>query len=167
MDTDLTKAVDAHGERLFRLAFRILGDAHAAEDAVQEAFARACARGAQIHNRDRIDAWLSKVVVNESLRVLRHGKMRRRVLPGCAQAAQDPDPLHDQSELRDLVIAALVELPETTRVVVVLRVMEQMSGNEVAALLGSSAASVSRHLYRGMEQLREGLAVTSAIEREA
>jgi DNA-directed RNA polymerase specialized sigma24 family protein len=52
------------------------------------------------------------------------------------------------------VEAALRELPDLTRAVVVLRIMQGMSGNEVKGLLGCSAAEVSRRLYSGMEQLR-------------
>ena len=53
---------------------------------------------------------------------------------------------------------AMDRLPETARMVVALRVMHGLSGNEVKDLLGCSAGEVSRQLHRGMEQLRGLLA---------
>jgi RNA polymerase sigma factor (sigma-70 family) len=183
-------------ERAFflRLAWGILRDAHAAEDACQQAFVQACAASqtwsdpatpspgcraeAACEARPappdpaRLRPWLAQVVVNESLQVLRRRKLERRlrgpspaldqsgVVADESRAAPDADPF-----LRETVLAALEQLPEPNRLVVLLRIMEGWSGNEVKDLLGCSAAEVSRRLYRGMEQLRGLLADVGGVGR--
>ena len=60
-----------------------------------------------------------------------------------------------QVELRESVLAGLAQVDERVRTVVVMRMMEGLSGNEVAEILGCSAAEVSRRLHEGMDRLRE------------
>jgi len=160
--TDLCVAERAF---LFRLAWGILRDAHAAEDACQQAFVQACAARVTPPDPARLRPWLAKVVVNESLQALRRRKLERR-LRGPSPALDQSGVVADESRaapdanpfLRETVLAALEQLPEPSRLVVLLRVMHGWSGNEVKALLGCSAAEVSRRLYAGMEQLRGLLA---------
>ena len=158
----LAQSCAAHGAFLFRLAYGILRDTHAAEDACQEAFARVCGTAPPPADPDRLRPWLAKVVVNESLARLRRAKIERRlreqsVRVATTDAAHPPDPF-----LRQTVLAALEQLPEPSRLVVLLRIMHGWSGNEVRELLGCSAAEVSRRLYAGMEQLRGLLAQGAA-----
>jgi RNA polymerase sigma factor (sigma-70 family) len=110
----------------------------------------------------KLRAWLARVVVNEALYVARRQKVERRTLAWQAaasttgaMAAAGPG---DELAVREAVIRALDRLPETPRTVVALRLIEGMSGNEVKALLGCSAAEVSRQLHAGMKRLREMLA---------
>jgi len=63
-------------------------------------------------------------------------------------------------------VAALATLPEALREVLVLRMMQGISGNEVAELLGISAAEVSRRLHAGMQRLREFLGESNMGGRE-
>ncbi len=150
---------------LFRLAWGILRDTHAAEDACQQAFVRASQPQGQAPDPARLRPWLAKVVVNESLQTLRRRKLEQRlrgpspalshsgVAADESRAARDANPF-----LRETVLAALEQLPEPSRLVVLLRIMHGWSGNAVKELLGCSAAEVSRRLYAGMEQLRSLLA---------
>jgi len=64
----------------------------------------------------------------------------------------------ERAALKEAVRNALLTLPEQTRLVVVLRVMQGMSGNEVASSLSCSPSEVSRRLYEGLEKLRASLA---------
>ncbi len=61
-------------------------------------------------------------------------------------------------DFSDCFANALAELPELTQTVVVLRLVEQLSGKEVKAILGCSGSEVSRRLHAGMDHLRERLA---------
>ena len=142
----------------FGIAWRILRDHGLAEDACQRAFLKAHQALEQpAQAPDKLKAWLTRTVINESLQELRRVKLRRRApfelaTIALAQATENVDPM-----LRESIEAGLAELPDTTRAIVVLRIMQGLSGNEVKDLLGCSAAEVSRRLYLGMEQLRTTL----------
>ena len=142
---------------LYRLAFGILRDATAAEDACQQALLKAWERREELRDAARLRSWLARVVVTESLQARRRSKIERRVLVlQGGQTASDADV--SSSELRESVLAAMQQLPEQARLVVALRLMQGASGNEVKELLGCSAGEVSKQLHRGMKMLRELLA---------
>lgn len=147
----------AHHRLLFRLAYGILRDAHAAEDACQQALVKACEWGSEARPA-QLRAWLAKVVVNESLQIVRRRSIEARVrrqLADCDRVASEP--AHERG-LRTAILSALGKLPEPNGLIVLLRVMDGQRGNDVAELLGLSAADVSRRLYLGMEALRGLLA---------
>lgn len=155
-----------HGKLLFGIAFGILRNADVAEECCQQAFLKAWERRGSIGNGGRLRGWLARVVMNESLLVLRRKRRERAVLDdpawrcdGESSAAADP-------WLHGRITSALNNLPELTRIVVVLRVMQGISGNEVKQLLDCSASEVSRRLYSGMEQLRVLLASERSREVE-
>jgi RNA polymerase sigma factor (sigma-70 family) len=164
-ETFLADQVSLHGERLFRLAYGLVRDTGAAEDACQQAFLKAWERRAELRDGAALKAWLTRVVVNEGFQVLRRRKTEKRALEERMtpdrhyQAAQRPI---DDTALRESVLLALEQVPEPTRLVVTLRLMQGYSGNETKRVLGCSASEVSRRLHEGMEQLRPLLADWSA-----
>lgn len=137
----------------FRLAHNVLHDPAAAEDVCQHALLKGWEQRDRLREGPALRSWLTRVVVNESLRILRRRNVERRGLrlAGTAQAAAGAAV---SSDLRESVLLALEQLPERSKAVVMLRLMQQLSGNETAELLGLSAGEVSRQLHAGMEQLR-------------
>ena len=107
-----------------------------------------------LRHRGALGSWLVRVVTNESLRVLRRRKVVARATVRQGLSLTRPMGPDEQVELKDTVMVALGELPERTRLVVVLRLMQGRSGNEVKQMLGCSASQVSRRLHEGMEYLR-------------
>lgn len=151
----LAEQIKANGRLFFRLAFGILRNSSAAEDACQQAFSKAWERRGEIDGPEALRPWLAKVVINESLATVRRGKVEKRIL--ATRAEEDVSMAvapGTESEARESVVTALERLPETPRLVVTLRIMQGMSGKEVKALLGCSDSEVSRQLYLGMERLR-------------
>jgi RNA polymerase sigma-70 factor (ECF subfamily) len=149
----LADQIRQHARLWFRLAFDVLRDPHVAEDVCQAALLRAWEHRDRLREPALLRAWLARTVVNESLTVLRRRQTERRALdkfPRLESAAASDEAL----TTREAAIAALDALPEPIRVVVALRVMEGMSGNEVMNLLGCSASQVSRMLHEGLERLR-------------
>jgi RNA polymerase sigma-70 factor (ECF subfamily) len=161
---------------LFRVAAGILKDRHAAEDVCQQAFLKACQQVTGGSAPDHLKAWLTRVVVNESLCLLRRRKVQERTLAQTAlsRGVQGPaapggthrDPSPPDTTVHEALLAGLDTLPDATRAVLVLRVMHGLSGNEVKEMLGCSAAEVSRRLYHGMEQLRRQLTADAATTLE-
>jgi RNA polymerase sigma-70 factor (ECF subfamily) len=139
------------------IAFNILRDAAAAEDACQQAFLQAMEKGGSLREPEKLRAWLCRTVTNCALQTVR--KQKRLVVDGeyvekhCSLNHHS----HPRFSHRLILIEALGMLEEDTRVVVVMRILEEMSGNYVARTLGISPAEVSRRLHAGMEQLRHQL----------
>lgn len=145
-----------HSRLFFRLAYGILRDASAADDACQQAFLKAWERRDGLQDQPALRGWLAQVVINESLLLVRRRKVEQRAMLARTEASPVQGPERDvhRTDLRQAVVGALDQLPERTRVVVALRVMQGLTGNQVKDLLGCSASEVSRQLHGGMEQLR-------------
>ena len=120
------------------------GDRSAAEDAMPEVFAELAKQAGRI--RGALPAWLSVVARRRGAAQHRQERLSECAAePGDAGAAA-------RGELRVLVEDALDHLPEDQRAVVVLRVLEQRSQEEIAELLGISQSTVSRRLQAGLER---------------
>jgi RNA polymerase sigma-70 factor (ECF subfamily) len=159
--------VRQHARLWFRLAYNVLRDAHAAEDACQAALTRGWSERERLRDPKLLKAWMARTVINESLQVLRRRKTERRAFENVKQIAptSSDGPL-DPLATRDSAVAALESLPETTRAVVALRIMQGLSGNDVKDLLGCSASQVSRMLHDGLEQLRLSMNHQGAQSKE-
>ena len=144
-----------NGRLFFRLAFGVVRDAAAAEDACQQAMMKAWAQRDRIDNPQTLRAWLARTVVNESLQIARRVRIERRVLNHHAISAEGVVAGAEGGfGDREAVLRAMEQLDEEVRAVVTLRIIEGLSGNEVKDLLGCSAAGVSRRLHEGLEQMR-------------
>ena len=161
----LVEQVRRHGRLLFRLAFGVLRDVSAAEDACQQAILTAWEQREEIRDPAALRGWLARVVVNESLRMrrrqsgerraLREWNVRQEAATDNRSRSRDPTDRGERPELHETLHTALAELPEKTQAVVVLRLMQGMPGEEVKGLLGCSSSEVSRRLHQGMAMLRQ------------
>ena len=112
----------------------------------------------QLRSRDALRAWLTQTVIRECLSVCRRRRTEGRALE--RQSRVEPAWEKDDSgrgEHREKVLASVAELDEPVRTVVILRLLEGMSGSEVKEVMQCSAAKVSRQLHEGMEILRRKL----------
>jgi RNA polymerase sigma-70 factor, ECF subfamily len=153
----LEEQVRANARLFFRIAWRMLRDNAAAEDVCQQAMLKAWSERHTIAQPDRLRAWLTRTVVNGALAMLRRRRVEQQAI---AQWATPPNALSpiDAAADHDALAAALADLPETVRMVVILRIRQGLSGNEVRDLLGMSSAAISRALHQGLDQLRGILA---------
>jgi RNA polymerase sigma-70 factor (sigma-E family) len=147
---DFSDAVVAHHRELARFAFRLCGDRSLAEDIVAEAYARVWPRW----RTGRVEVllpYLMRTVANEAY--ARH--RRRRLERGTEPPAP---PVEGSFERRvdehDELWAALDRLPPRQRVVLVLRVVEDLSEDETAAMLGIPRGTVKSRLSRALDTLR-------------
>ena len=143
-------AITDHHRDLARFAYRLCGDRNRAEDAVAEAYARVWPQW----RRGRVDdlrPYLKRTVANEI-----YSQHRRRVLERREERPppRAPDPFEHQVEERDALWTALARLPQRQRVVVVLRIVEDMSEEETASMLGVPPGTVKSRLSRGLAMLR-------------
>lgn len=142
----------AEYDGLVRTAYLICGDPHEARDLAQEALARAYERWRTVSRHDRPGAWCSRVVVNLALSSRRR-RSRAARLPLRAEAVDPEEPIDPQ------LIAALRELGDQQRAVVVLRYLCDLSIAETADLLGKPQGTVRSLAAQATERLRTRLAI--------
>ena len=148
---------------LVRAAYLLLDDRGAAEEAVQEAFARVHRASPRLRGTDDLAGYLYRTVVNECRSQLRRRSVARRTPVAALSALTstvDDGPGHDTRMAdRAVVLAALERLPQRQRECVVLRWYLDLSERDIAEALGVSAGSVKTHLHRGLAALAEHLEV--------
>jgi len=143
----------AHHRDLVRLATMLVDDQGTAEEAVQDAYVALARRGPG--GLDDPQAYLRTAVLNNARSTLRKRRVRRRHLRSVERDRSAP--AADQAVLLDedarAVLAALDQLSERQREVLVLRYWSELSEAEIAATLGISAGSVKTHAHRGTAAL--------------
>lgn len=162
--------VRIHGPRMLSVIRRLLPLDQDSFDALQDAFVCAFKAIDQFQGDSALATWLHRIAVNAALMRLRSMKRQAEraiedLLPrftddghrdpvGCAWAiAQDTSVI--DNETRQLVRKCIDQLPESYRVVLVLRDIEERSTEETAELLALSVANVKTRLHRARQALRE------------
>ncbi|MEU6246961.1 sigma-70 family RNA polymerase sigma factor [Glycomyces sp. NPDC047010] len=155
-----TELFEAARPRLGALAYRMLGSAAEAEDAVQDAFLRFAA--VDRTGLRSADAWLTKALTNLCLDRLSSGRARRERLFGqwLPEPVLDGDPMLGPAETavqRETVSLAMLVLFERLqpqeRAVYVLREAFSHSHREIAGILGITEAASQQHLHRARERI--------------
>ncbi|MFI8080893.1 SigE family RNA polymerase sigma factor [Kitasatospora sp. NPDC086009] len=146
--------VASRGRQLLRTAFLLTGgDAHLAEDLVQEALGRIFVKWRRIARLDNPSGYAQTVLVNTFLSHRRRRSSSERVVDTFPEiAVDDPDPA-----LRLTLLRALGELSAPDRAVLVLRFWEDRSIEETAAALRLSSTAVRSRSSRALARLRDRL----------
>jgi RNA polymerase sigma-70 factor (ECF subfamily) len=155
--------VREHQDSVYGAALRILGDRDAALDAANQTFMKAYRSRASYDPSRPIRHWLLRIAVNEAITIGRaRTRERARHAPeGDAAALPDrsatPEAETLGRESREDIRTAVARLPDLYREVVVLRYFNELSVDEVAAVLGRSSSTVGVQLLRGRQLLRKAL----------
>ena len=154
--------VRTHSVRVYRLAYRLTGNPHDAEDLTQEVFVRVF-RSLSSYTPVKFEGWLHRITTNLFLDGARR-KQRIRFEGLAAEVAQrmpgnEPSPAEafDDTHLDEDIHAALKALPPEYRAAVVLCDIEGFSYEEIAATLGVKIGTVRSRIHRGRAQLRVAL----------
>jgi RNA polymerase sigma-70 factor (ECF subfamily) len=145
-------------DRAYRLAWAILGDEEDARDATQDALTVAWQQRRSLREPDRLEAWLSRILINkcrDRLRRRRRGRDRVRsielvALPSVADGSQ-------ATADRDELGRALESLNPDQRIVVILRFWADLSVDAIADRLGVSPGTVKSRLHNSLNALRSSL----------
>ena len=169
-DDDAFEAcVRTYCTRLLLVARRILRNEEDANDAVQDAFLSAFKGITRFKGQSRLGTWLHRIVVNAALGRLRSLQRHPErsiedLLPHFGDGEHQIDPpapwketpettVQDQ-ETHELVQRCISQLPETYRIVLLLRDIEGLATEETAQLLDTSTAVVKTRLHRARQALR-------------
>ena len=185
----LSDLAGAPARKGYAIAYDLLGNRAEAEEAVQDALARACENLSELRDPVAAPAWFLRIVTTACLRVLRRRRLRRAVFGRWFERASDDDDVkpiegdglpHDAlsprmhgaapaaadealGALEDVtaLLARLGDLPAKQRAALVLRYGHDLPVPEIAEMLGVEQATAKTHLVRGLARLRELLEVAS------
>jgi len=152
-----------HGARVYRLAYRLTGDRHDAEDLTQDVFVRVF-NSLHRFQPGTFEGWLHRITTNLFLdSARRRQKIRFAALPDSSAerlASRGPTPSEelDDADMDHDVAAALAALPPEFRAAVVLCDIEGLTYEEIAAALDVKIGTVRSRIHRGRSQLRLALA---------
>jgi RNA polymerase sigma-70 factor, ECF subfamily len=155
------EVVREHADRVYRLAYRLTGNAHDAEDLTQETFIRVF-RSLANYKPGTFEGWLHRITTNLFLDMARRrSRLRMEGLPEDTDrlAGDDPSPeqVYSDTHLDPDLQAALDELPPEFRAAVVLCDVEGLSYEEIGATLGVKLGTVRSRIHRGRQALRAAL----------
>ena len=181
-DAALAELYDRHADAVFRVAFRLLGDRHLAEEVLQETYLALWNRAELFDSaRGSLPAWLLTIARNRAVDRLRAqgrrpvplplgettgddpaGSVERALASGNVvsggQPPRDPQESIDAAWLRDTVRKALGQVPETERKAIELAYYEELTQSEIAARLGWPLGTVKTRTRRALSRLRLVLA---------
>ena len=150
---------DRHAERVHRLAYRLSGDADLAGDLTQDVFIRVFRELGKFRGESAFWTWLHRVAVTtclNGLRKVRRLRTREVTLELAEGETQDLSAI--SPELRDAVAAAIEELSESLRIVLVMYALEGYSHAEIAAAVGITEGASRSRLFEARARLRVRLA---------
>ena len=151
---DFEQLVDEHQSMVFSLALRMTGDRGLAEEISQDVFMELDRNMAKIESRQHATFWLRRVTMSRSTDALRRRRVRGTDLWVEIDESHGARELESRSPLGDRIEALLATLPEAQRAAIILRYQEDLTPEEIAAMLGAPLATVKSQLQRGLKLLR-------------
>jgi RNA polymerase sigma-70 factor (ECF subfamily) len=162
----LTEVLSKYSPRLFGLAFRMLGNAEDAEDALQEALLSAFRHFDQFKGEAKISTWLTSIVLNTARMQLRRRSNRHYVsLDGqaeegafawtemLAETGPGPEEIVRRTQLREVLERSAARLSPNIRIAFRLCVLEGLSTVEAAKRLGICSSAVKARVFRARAQI--------------
>ncbi len=155
--------VEQHSARVYRLAYRLTGNPHDAEDLTHDVFIRVF-RSLHSYQPGTFEGWLHRITTNVFLDKMRRKQRIRFDALSDESAARlptreaGPEASYDATHFDDDVQRALDALSPDFRAAVVLCDIEGLSYEEIATTLGVKLGTVRSRIHRGRAQLREALA---------
>src|SRR5216110_407023 len=161
------KLIERHQSLVAGTVARMLGSNSDVEDISQQVFIRAWKSSRRHVPRAKFTTWLLKITRNLVFNELRRAKRHEHVRLQSEAGAEDP-PLKDEAnpapdasllegELQRTIETAILQLPETQRMALVLRRYEQLSYEQIAEVLDLSVPAVKSVLFRARTELRSRL----------
>ncbi len=148
LSRDARRAVEEHGNSLYRLCTVILQNREDAKDAVQECFLRYITKAPDFSDAEHEKAWLIRVATNICKDMLR---FRRHSSPVSTDEIRNLAASEDDAQ----ILGLLVSLEEKYRIIIHLHYVEGYKTDEISSMLGISSSAVRKRLQRGRDMLRE------------
>lgn len=167
---EFVRLVDTYSSPIYRLGLKMLGNEQDAEDILQNTFLNALTHLADFEGRSSLSTWLYRIAANEALMLIRKRKPNINIEDMQPEDADDvplPETFVDWSvlpekellsgESKNAIENAVKKLPESLRMVFILRDVEDLSIKETAEILNLTEVNVKTRLLRARMALREQL----------
>jgi RNA polymerase sigma-70 factor (ECF subfamily) len=155
-ETAFETCVREHGQMVFRIAVSVLRNAHDAEDAAQETFLRAL-RSGRLKDVNDSRAWLARIAWRIALDHRRPEDVPIDAVAEPAALTLDAENTLLREERTQILQELIRSLPRDLHDVVTLSTVQELSGADVAAILGIPEASVRTRMYRARALMKEKL----------
>lgn len=166
--------VRRYGDKVFSLIYRMLGNRQEAEDVAQEVFITVFKTVDTFRGEAKFSTWLLRIAANQSKNRIKYlarrptdgGELEDAVQPGApgrtpgpvAHAQiEPPDKMLEAAETERLMQAAIAELDEEHRLLVILRDVEEMSYQEIGEITGLPEGTIKSRLHRARMAIKEYL----------
>jgi RNA polymerase sigma-70 factor, ECF subfamily len=165
--------VDRYSLYIYRLAFRMTGNSHDAEEVVQEAFLRAYQKLSQFAGNSNFGTWVYRIAANYAIDRIRQRKVEEARQAAPSKPTEDglevdpvtqvkdpsasPERLAGSAELAAKMKQALDELTPAERTAIVMRHWEGCAIEEIAAVLKSNTNATKNTVFRAVAKLRKAL----------
>ena len=134
---------------LVAVADSVLLDHHAAEDAAQEALAAACRQLAGLNKPERFGPWVAAICRNMAKDMLREIQRQREPIEDCPDCQSD----YQDDEQNAILAEVIQQLPQHLREVIFLRFYNEMSYEQMAAVLGATQQAIDGRLRRAKKKI--------------
>lgn len=138
--------------KFYRLAYSYLQNREAAMDAVQNAIVKALENCYSLKNPQAINTWLYRIVVNESLQILRKNKREEPLTDADTGKLIYFEPAYDKDEQ---VYQEVMRLPEPMKTVVVLHYYEDLTLKQIAEITDTNLSTVKTRLYSALKKMKK------------
>jgi len=161
--------VERHSRALYRLAYRLTGDSHSAEDVVQETLFRAYKQLKRFDGRAAFGTWIHRIAVNCALDVVRSRQRRREAAPVATNEDDDfqlsslpaagpsPERTAQSTQIRELLQKAMADLSDMERCAFTLRHHDGLGIEEISQALGVQPNAAKHSIFRALRKLRSAL----------
>jgi RNA polymerase sigma-70 factor (ECF subfamily) len=153
--TEFGSLYDEHSRAIYYLALRFMGDEQKAEDATHDVFLKAFQRMNQFRHESSVRTWLYRIAINHCQNLVRswhsrnvHSNADEAVWENSAAKTDSPLRVLETKELGQRIQATLDSLSEEYRLLLLLVADEELSYEEIAAVVGQSADAVRGKLHR-------------------
>lgn len=156
-DADATRQlVERHQARVYRLAYRLMGDAEAAQDLTQDTFLRVLRGLHRIEDGTALTRWLTRTATNLARDLWRRRRDTVEFDDGAfGDDGEDPARQAANAQIGERIQRALMALPYRYREAFVLRHVQEMSHEEMCAQLGIGLSAVKVRIHRACRMLRD------------
>ncbi len=157
--------MNRYKKSIFTIAYRMMGNYHEAEDISQDVFVTVYNKMYQFDSSKKLGPWIHRIAVNTCISTLRK---RNKVVsisfdetyvPGndleLNDLYDDPHLIIERQELKAEIDQALMELPESYRIVLILRYQMDLKNQEIAEIVGISRENVDVKIHRARKALRK------------